>query len=338
MLKTRRHRAGRRRGLPFAIAATAMWLASGSTVAAGSALAADGPAVTPTEKGIGTADQSQRGETCTTTMQNHDDTFENAYAWVYGGVAAPTWGAFAEPFEGSFEICEVQLFLTQIGNQAGQTMDVFVWRDDRTGNPGAVVAQVLDVDPGPITTWPEVTRVDVPVSAIVDDNWWVGWWGNWPGAQAGWLAAADEDGVDVGPRTRINSGLGYPAGWDHPNVVLSWANAKSLGIQVAGAEILGAGDASVTPPVVLGAPRPNPFGASTSIGFSLEAESTVRLAVYDGAGRLVRTLADGSFPSGGHRASWDGVTEAGRHAAPGVYFVRLEAGTTRSVQRLVLAW
>lgn len=340
MLETRRRVTGRRVRpvFPFLAAAVAIfvWAVDAPATDLPGDAAADAPAITPGIDGVGTADQSQAGDPCSITLQNHDDSFENAYAWVTGGVAPPTWGAFAEPFVGSFEICEVQLFLTQTGNQAGQTMDVYVWRDDLTGRPGTVVASVLDVDPGPIATWPEVTRVDVPISAIVGGRWWVGWWGNWPGADAGWLAAADENGVDVGPRTRINAGLGFPAGWDHPNVVLSWANAKSLGIQVAGATILSADGAQVAPPVMLGSPRPNPFTASTSIAFDLDAGARVEVAVFDGSGRHVRRLADGAFGMGTHRLQWDGSTDAGDRVAPGVYFVRMLSGGQRDMRRLVL--
>lgn len=71
---------------------------------------------------------------------------------------------------------------------------------------------------------------------------------------------------------------------------------------------------------------PNPVRARTEVEFEMVQPGRVRLAVFDAAGRRVRTLLDGDVGAGFHAASWD----AG--AAPaGVYFVRLEsAGGVRA--------
>ena len=86
--------------------------------------------------------------------------------------------------------------------------------------------------------------------------------------------------------------------------------------------------------------RPNPFNPSTTIGFSLAAESRVLLRVFDCAGRVVRTLVDAEVEAGPHTAAWDGTTDTGSRAASGVYFVRMEvdgpAGTFREVRKAVL--
>ena len=81
---------------------------------------------------------------------------------------------------------------------------------------------------------------------------------------------------------------------------------------------------------------PNPFRHSTTLSFSLSQPDAVRLAVYDVAGRLVRRLHDGrSLPAGSHEAIWDGIDEAGRLSAPGIYYYRLES-THGSVSRRML--
>lgn len=69
---------------------------------------------------------------------------------------------------------------------------------------------------------------------------------------------------------------------------------------------------------------PNPFNPSTTVTYRLEGASEVILAVYDLAGRRVRTLDGGMRSAGEHRAVWDGETEGGRAAPSGTYFVRLE--------------
>ena len=64
---------------------------------------------------------------------------------------------------------------------------------------------------------------------------------------------------------------------------------------------------------------PNPFNPQTFIDFALPAAQRVSLKIYDGRGRLVRTLVDGVRAEGPHRAIWDGADDAGRAAASGVY-------------------
>ncbi len=80
---------------------------------------------------------------------------------------------------------------------------------------------------------------------------------------------------------------------------------------------------------------PNPFRASTTLRFSLAAESRARIEIFDVSGRLVATLLDGFVPSGNHSVIWDGRNASGAAVAPGVYLARLDAGGTTSAARLV---
>ncbi|RPJ40787.1 MAG: T9SS C-terminal target domain-containing protein, partial [Candidatus Latescibacterota bacterium] len=74
----------------------------------------------------------------------------------------------------------------------------------------------------------------------------------------------------------------------------------------------------------LGAPSPNPFRVETRVRFAVPArEESARLAVYDIAGRRVRSLASGGA---GREATWDGRDESGRVVPSGIYLFRLEAG------------
>jgi len=69
---------------------------------------------------------------------------------------------------------------------------------------------------------------------------------------------------------------------------------------------------------------PNPFSRFTKIRFQLIEQSTVTLRVYDMGGRLVRVLAGSEHMGPGeHEVEWNGITEAGSRATPGVYFYRL---------------
>lgn len=70
---------------------------------------------------------------------------------------------------------------------------------------------------------------------------------------------------------------------------------------------------------------PNPFNPITTIAFTLPQPATVQLDIFDLNGRLVITIADGSFGVGRHQATWDGSTADGQPVASGVYFCRLSA-------------
>jgi flagellar hook assembly protein FlgD len=50
---------------------------------------------------------------------------------------------------------------------------------------------------------------------------------------------------------------------------------------------------------------------------------SVRVSVFDVAGRQIRTLEDRSVPAGWHAVQWDGRDASGRAVAAGIYFVRL---------------
>jgi hypothetical protein len=81
---------------------------------------------------------------------------------------------------------------------------------------------------------------------------------------------------------------------------------------------------------------PNPVRSSTSIGFSLPKPSTVSLAVYDVAGRLVRELASGTWGAGVHSVSWNGADASGAPAAGGVYLYRLSTPDGELTKTLTL--
>jgi len=81
---------------------------------------------------------------------------------------------------------------------------------------------------------------------------------------------------------------------------------------------------------------PNPFCALTTINFTIPTKSQVSLAVFDAAGRLVRTLVDDSLPPGEHSVAWHGRDNSGRKAASGVYFAVLKSDGKETGRTLVL--
>jgi hypothetical protein len=83
--------------------------------------------------------------------------------------------------------------------------------------------------------------------------------------------------------------------------------------------------------------RPNPFDESTLIRYTLAGRSSVRIRVYDVAGRVVRTLVDADPQApGDHSVTWDGRNEKGDRVSSGIYFYRLQAGPFRATRRMAL--
>jgi flagellar hook assembly protein FlgD len=70
--------------------------------------------------------------------------------------------------------------------------------------------------------------------------------------------------------------------------------------------------------------------------FALPAAGAVKLAVLDVAGRRVRTIAMAAA-GGANTLRWDRRDDAGGEVAPGLYFVRLEAGGETLAWPVVLA-
>ncbi len=76
---------------------------------------------------------------------------------------------------------------------------------------------------------------------------------------------------------------------------------------------------------------PNPFNGQTNISFTLSQAGTVKLAIYDIAGRLVEKIADREFPSGVNRIIWDA-----KDKSSGIYFIIVKAPNLQSIAKLSL--
>jgi hypothetical protein len=86
---------------------------------------------------------------------------------------------------------------------------------------------------------------------------------------------------------------------------------------------------------------PNPLAAgknnfATTIRYALPEPSRVTIRVYDVLGQLVRTLHDGAQEAGFHRLHWDGRNAAGKQAAAGIYFYRMQAGKFEAVKKILV--
>ena len=76
---------------------------------------------------------------------------------------------------------------------------------------------------------------------------------------------------------------------------------------------------------------PNPVTGAATFSFELAEAASVRLAIYDAAGRKVATVAEGHYAAGVHDVPFRA------ELAPGVYVYRLEAGGEAAARKMVVA-
>ncbi len=81
---------------------------------------------------------------------------------------------------------------------------------------------------------------------------------------------------------------------------------------------------------VLEPPSPNPSSGPVAVRFGLPTEESVSIAVYNILGQKVAQIRDGeTMEPGYHTLTWD------ERVGSGMYFVRLEAGSFRTVEKMV---
>lgn len=81
---------------------------------------------------------------------------------------------------------------------------------------------------------------------------------------------------------------------------------------------------------------PNPFSTHSSVRLNLPRAATVKLAVCDINGRMIKDILAEELSAGTHNLAWDGTDNQGRHLAAGVYYYRLQAGHQAIHRKTVL--
>jgi photosystem II stability/assembly factor-like uncharacterized protein len=89
--------------------------------------------------------------------------------------------------------------------------------------------------------------------------------------------------------------------------------------------------------IALSPPAPNPSRGPVRFALALPTAAAVDVAVFDAAGRRIRTLLSGATEAGSHPLAWDGLDARGRRAGAGVYFLRASAPGSAATRRLVRA-
>gem|GEM_PF-551240 len=82
---------------------------------------------------------------------------------------------------------------------------------------------------------------------------------------------------------------------------------------------------------------PTAFRQRVKINLNLNAETDLRLMVYDNTGRKVRTIVKSRMKPGNYHFTWDARDDAGNNVAQGVYLIRAETPTqTRTTKAIYL--
>jgi choice-of-anchor B domain-containing protein len=88
-------------------------------------------------------------------------------------------------------------------------------------------------------------------------------------------------------------------------------------------------------PLALDVVGPNPARGTVSMRLTLGAAAPVSAQVFDARGRLVRTLAVGTWTAGSHELLWDGQDARGRHVGAGVYLIRVSTPTENKSAEII---
>jgi hypothetical protein len=81
---------------------------------------------------------------------------------------------------------------------------------------------------------------------------------------------------------------------------------------------------------------PNPFNPNLGIKFSLAGEQHVLISIYNARGQHITDICSETLLEGVYTRSWNGHDTNGKIAQSGVYFVRMQSGSSVFVKKAIL--
>ncbi|MDP8233076.1 MAG: choice-of-anchor J domain-containing protein [Candidatus Zophobacter franzmannii] len=81
---------------------------------------------------------------------------------------------------------------------------------------------------------------------------------------------------------------------------------------------------------------PNPFNPETTIKFSIDTPTDVKIDIFNIKGQQVKTIANSLFNAGSHSVLWNGMDSNGSIVPSGVYFYRMQSGMNSQVKKMIL--
>jgi len=136
------------------------------------------------------------------------------------------------------------------------------------------------------------------------------------------MIRADDGGFLVVGSANQPSGIGY--------------DLYALRLTGAGSDVTAVGPPGASIGLQL-SNHPNPFNPGTTISFNMPEPGPVHLHIYDFRGRLVRTLLNGELLGAGSQEKfWNGLDDAGRPLAAGIYLSQIVSRETGETRRMTL--
>ena len=137
--------------------------------------------------------------------------------------------------------------------------------------------------------------------------------------------------------TAVDSSQTYIGWWPQTTTASQWANPRYYGKMVFDSLVPGVKDRGPRIPFALYRAGPSLVRDQIHISYYVGRQADVKLAVYDAAGSLVRTLVGGRVAPGERAVTWDRTDDTGRRVANGTYFYRLSVdGESVSGKAIVL--
>jgi len=81
---------------------------------------------------------------------------------------------------------------------------------------------------------------------------------------------------------------------------------------------------------------PNPFNPSTTIKFSIPTDGNVKLTIYNIKGQVVKELINKEMSAGQHNIVWNGTDSSYCQVSSGLYYARIEQGSTIKHHKMML--
>ncbi len=224
---------------------------------------------------------------------------------------------------------------------------IFAQRYDDSGSPVDSNIPVVD---DPLAS-PENSRV-----GLSDDGYFVVAWSDHRMSGSDIYFQTFLNGVPQGVNRRLNGDFGS-ALQDFPDIDLQafylysvWRDNRVPGlgfsiyfnqISYMGTEVEGFHDEGSLPSsFVLYQNFPNPFNESTTIQYTINAESVqpvhITLKIYNVLGERVRTLVNENKFSGEYQIIWDGRNEHGSEVPSGIYFYQLKVKDQKLTKKALL--
>ena len=80
---------------------------------------------------------------------------------------------------------------------------------------------------------------------------------------------------------------------------------------------------------------PNPFNGTTNIRFELPQEGNINLQIINILGESIKSIYAGKLKANFYNFTWDGYDNTMKNVSSGIYFVQLDYGNKRFLNKIM---